>query len=252
MAVMLNRWLKITDHMKLEAARIVRTDRGFLKLLAFCAAALMAASAASGASLTESCIIPSASVEFTYDCNEPLFDLGPDFVLTGVTLTIESSATINMAVLNVDNESHNFTLSASVPMTVFGPGPYSVSTTASAGPESGDLASEQIATYSDQAASGPDEVDVLPEDLFLFVGSGSQTFDFDVQGGPIDLNATSDATAPLVIWFSDSATESGDFTVEYDYTAISPVPEPHAAALFIAGSALLGLVFTRRRTLRKS
>jgi hypothetical protein len=219
-------------------------------LLVFCA--LLIGTNAFGSSISYTCAIPAGSVQFTVDCNEPLFDAGPDFVLTGVTLTLSSTATVDMGILNTDTISHNYTISASVPMTVTGPGPYSITSTPSVGPESGPLGPGDFNEFTGLVGSaGPETEEVLPEDFDLFIGSGSQSFDFQAQGGPIDLNATSDATAPYEIWFTDSATESATFTVEYDYTTIPGVPEPPASTLFITGAAMISLSLLRAGTFRK-
>ncbi len=243
---------KKANPMQFRPVRFSRIDTSLVNLLAL-GVALVAVPNASASSVVYSCTIPSQSVESDYDCSEPLFDAGPDFVLTGIELTLDTSATVSLGILNSDSVSHNYTLSASVPMTVSGPGPYTVTASPSVGPESGSLGGGDFTEFTDLPASaGPDVVDVLPGDFGLFIGSGSQTFDFDVQAGPIDLSATSDANAPFEIWFTDSATESAVFTVEYDYTTgsdISAAPEPPAATLFIIGSALMGLGLAHRGTL---
>jgi hypothetical protein len=218
-----------------------------LKALFFCAC--LVGTNAFGATADYVCTIPSGGVSFTYGCTEPLFDLGPAYTLTSVTLTLSSSAIVDMGILNTDSVAHTYSLSALVPLTITGPGPYSVAATASVGPESGTLAPGTFDSFTGLTGSaGPVVVAILPQDFSLFTGSGSQTFAFVAQGGPIDLNATSDATGSFQIWFTDAATEAGAFTLEYDYTTAN-IPEP--ATLFTMGGALAGLGFLARRVFRQ-
>lgn len=192
-------------------------------------------------------ITPSQSVPLTDNFLLQGFDpsLG---TLTGVTLTLDTSATAEVDVLNISDIEPSpgpgtplpFTdATASIPVTATGPGPTSVTDTLTAGPVNGTatLFYPAVNQYPGLPALDSNSTIVAPADFAPYIGVGLIV--------PVTASSTSGtyggSTNSAYVLFGGSAVAEATTTVTYTY---NEVPEPASLGLIIAGLPLLA---ARRR-----
>jgi len=207
-----------------------------------------------GASIFYTCNVPSGAVsstsQYTFGCNTLLFDLGPNFTLTGVTLTL-SNVTLTdgeIDVGNLTNGALGYSATATIPFIITGPGGIQIEADAVLGPINGTVGALSVVQNTGLSTTVGDVSLVLSSGLDLFVGSGSgSTFNFSGVAGGVSFVGSS--PGPPSVFYGGMGNIAGTFTIAYDYTDVSGVPEP--ATLFMAGGALVGLGLVARKNLHK-
>jgi len=207
-----------------------------------------------GASIFYTCNIASGAVsstsQYTFGCNTPLFDLGPNFVLTGVTLTL-SNVTLTEAEIDVGNLTNGplgYSATATVPFIITGPGGIQIEADAVLGPINGTVDALSVAQNTGLSTTVGNVSLILSSGLDLFIGSGSgATFNFSGVAGGVSFVGSS--PGPPSVFYGGTGNIAGTFIIEYDYTDASGVPEP--ATLLMAGGALVGLGLAARKTIHR-
>ena len=78
--------------------------------------------------------------------------------------------------------------------------------------------------------------------LSLYSQAGAGSFNLNMSG-----YADSIVQGPGNVTSTVATYDNGDATVTYDYTAVSPVPEPETYAMLLAGLGLMGFMSRRRK-----
>jgi hypothetical protein len=171
--------------------------------------------------------------------------MGGTLQLTGVEITLATTATAEIDVGNFSGQTQAFTsATASIPVSaslVTTATSTTASETVTAGPIAGTIGS----AFADYAFPGnsatASSTDTVGSGLFSEFIGGTNAVDINVVG-----NIGSYAgTAGTGTNFGGSAVVGALVTVEYDYTTVSSTPEPTTMLLF--GSALVGLGVMRKR-----
>ncbi|MGA2052577.1 MAG: choice-of-anchor E domain-containing protein [Opitutales bacterium] len=178
------------------------------------------------------------SQNFTFNTFNPA--LG---ILGNVTLSLSTSITAEIDIFNANATPQPFTnATATIPVTLTGPGSATVLATAIAGPVSG-TASPGLNAFPGLPASASTTVNVLPTNWGFYENPPSGitgTLNVSAAGG--NYNGT-----PIPgVFFGGSATAGATVTLEYDYS--TAIPEPGATAFLTAGAlGGLGLALRRRK-----
>jgi uncharacterized protein (TIGR03382 family) len=178
------------------------------------------------------------SQNFTFNTFNPA--LG---ILGNVTLSLATSITAEIDIFNSNAIPQTFTnATATIPVTLTGPGPTTVLATAMAGPISG-VATPGINAFPGLPANASTTMNVLPANWGFYENPPSGiTGTLNVSAASGNYNGT-----PIPgVFFGGSATAGATVTLEYDYQAA--IPEPGATS-FLAAGVLggLGMVLRRRK-----
>ena len=231
-----------------------------------CAAVVVGLIVSSGAAFAGTIsydqIVSPQSTSFNVDVALQKFDptLG---TLTGVTISFTADIIANIVVSNSLLTQQSFSnATASVPVTVTGPGSSTASGTAVAGPASGtvgpavqytipvvppfNVTVPTQTTVSGLTAQTSGSHDVSSADFALYEGSGGSLVHLTFSGN----SGTFAGSGVNGVSFGGSATAGGDVKITYTYTASPPpaVPEPSTFALLGLGSLGLAVGAYRRRS----
>jgi hypothetical protein len=182
---------------------------------------------------------PTSAVPFTDVFLLPGFDTSLG-VLDTITLTLETSGTAEVDVLNLTGSPQAFTgAKAVIPVTLTGPGGVSTAASLSAGPESG-VAAPGSNAFPGLPASASNSVGVLPADFSLYEGSGP------IVSVTIDAGSgTYSGSAVPGVFFGGSTTADAITTIDYAYSPSTTIPEPATMSLFVG--TLLGISFVLKK-----
>lgn len=217
-----------------------------LKVMVLSGALVLCTGAAHAAFVEYSTTIASNPTPFSTTVSVPLFDsqLG---TLNGVTLSLMSNIVGRIDVFNNLSTAQSFTNAfASIPVTVTSHTPDATSVTAVAISmvASGTATPGfPITSFTGIPATASNAVNVSPVNFASYMGSGggSALFTAASNGGSYG------GTSLPGLFFGGSAVADGNFTVRYDYDAVSAVPVPAAAWLMGAGVLSLGAAWRRKR-----
>jgi hypothetical protein len=171
--------------------------------------------------------------------------------LVGITMTLETSGSATVNVLNITLQNQAFSNAwARLPLMVTGPDGSLVEVVTEAGPASGTISAAPFAggmttiSLPGPPRTGSSSASVPAANFASYIGSGGSTMSFTAAATG-DYSGTSDSGA---LWFSGSGQVGGTFTIAYEYIR-AEVPEPVSMALFGSGLLVMGL-FGRKRFLR--
>lgn len=175
--------------------------------------------------------------------NLALADFDPSLgILTGVTLTLISRDTVESEVIDLTGQNEAYSdATATLPVSISGPGGLAVTATSVAGPFSGVATSPK---YNTEVAGSSRVItttsaEVAPGDFILYEGAG-QTFDVSVlvSDGVYSGSSTGNSVA-----FFGAGASCGTVDVTYDYVA---VPEPGTLAAGLGLLGYCGMIVVRR------
>ena len=211
-----------------------------LKLLAaaVAAAAITAPAFAQAATVVENATIPISPVPYTYAFSLPSFNTALG-TLQSVTFELTDSTTAAVQIFNATAGALSFTnATASIPLTVTGPGGMSISDTITASVASG-VATSGLNTFSGVTGTHSANTSFT---------SGLSAFE---SGSVVNLSYLADAsqgtytgTGPTGLFFGGSANAGGTFEIIYNYAA---VPEPATWAFLMLGLGGIGAAMRTRR-----
>jgi hypothetical protein len=204
-------------------------------LTSMAAALLMLAVARADTIETFTHTTTASTVPFTDSFLLPGFDTSLG-TLEDITITLDADGTAEVDVINVTAIPQAFThATATIPVSLTGPGPTTTSVTLSAGPTSG-TAAPGLNSFPGLPASATNTVDVSPADFGMYEGLGL-IVSVDVAAG----TGTYGGTSNPGVFFGGSSTAGAVTTISYDYMpgSTTHVPEPATVSLF--GVALLGI-----------
>jgi hypothetical protein len=171
--------------------------------------------------------------------------MGGTLTLTGVEITLATTATAEIDIINTLGTTQAFTsATASIPVSaslVTTATSTTAAETVTAGPIAGTL-STGVGPYAFPGNSATASfTDTVGSGLFSEFIGGTNSVEIGVVGN----NGTYGGNANSGVFFSGSAAANELVSVEYDYV-VSTTPEPTTMLLF--GSALVGLGFMRKRS----
>lgn len=164
-----------------------------------------------------------------------------DGVLTQVTLSLTTTATAEIKVINTDVQSWGFSdATATIPVILTGPSSLQVTDTLTAGPISGTaLPAPADNVFPGLPASGSTSGD----DPNLGFYAVDTEVNFNAASGTAGYSGQSPAPS-FTVFFGGGAVAGGDFSATYTYI----VPEPSTLALLAVGAAgMLGCLWRRRK-----
>lgn len=190
--------------------------------------------------------LASNPTPFSTTFSVPLFDshLG---TLSSVTLSLVSNIVGRIDVFNNLGTPQAFTNAfATIPVTVTSHTPDATSVTAvaiSLAPSGTATPGFPITSFTGIAATASNAVNVAPVNFaaYMGLGGGSALFTAASNGGSYG------GTSVPGLFFGGSAVADGNFTVRYDYDAVSAVPVPAAALLLGSGVLSFGAAWRRKR-----
>lgn len=151
-----------------------------------------------------------------------------------ITITLDADGTAEVDVVNITATSKTFIgATATIPVSLTGPGPTTTSVTLSAGPTSG-TAAPGLNTFPGLPASATNTVDVSPADFGLYEGLGL-IVSVDVAAG----TGTYTGTSLPGLFFGGSSTVGAVTTISYDYLPSTSTTTPEPATVSLLGIALL-------------
>ena len=217
-----------------------------LKAMVLSGALVLCTGAAPAAFVEYSTALAPNPTPFSTTFSVPLFDshLG---TLSSVTLSLVSNIVGRIDVFNNLSTTQSFTNAfATIPVTVTSHTPDATSVTAvaiSLVPSGTATPGFPITSFTGIASTASNAVHVSPADFAAYVGlgSGSALFTAASNGGSYG------GTSLPGLFFGGSAVADGNFTVRYDYDAVSAVPVPAAALLLGSGVLSLGAAWRRKR-----
>jgi len=170
--------------------------------------------------------------------------MGGTLQLTGVEITLATTATAEIDVGNFSGQTQAFTsATASIPVSATLTGvatSTSASETVTAGPINGTISSAFALTPFPGNSASASSTDTVLSSLFSEFVGGPNSVTIDVAGNMGTYSGTGGS-----VTFGGNALVGALVTVEYDYTTVSSTPEPTTMLLF--GSALVGLGVMRKR-----
>lgn len=190
--------------------------------------------------------LASNPTPFSTTFSVPLFDshLG---TLNSVTLSLVSTIVGRIDVFNNLSTPQTFTNAfATIPVTVTSHTPDATSVTAvaiSLVPSGTATPGFPITSFTGIAATASNAINVAPVNFaaYMGLGGGSALFTAASNGGSYG------GTSVPGLFFGGSAVADGNFTVRYDYDAVSAVPVPAAAWLLGSGVLAFGAAWRRKR-----
>jgi len=217
-----------------------------LSLAALVGLGLAIGTSANAQVIVQTFTIPTQSVPFNINFTFNKFDssLG---TLGLVQLDLATSITAEVDVFNSTNTPQNFTNdTASIPVTLTGPGPVTETATATAGPINGTVpAGPVVGAFPGITANANNSLNINPL-LWIpnYEGVGPGT-------GTLNASSTSGSyagTANTGVFFGGSATAGGTITLRYFYQPAGTIPEPGTTTFLAAGVlGSLGMVLRRRK-----
>ncbi|WP_170153009.1 choice-of-anchor E domain-containing protein [Roseiarcus fermentans] len=210
-------------------------------------------------SVTETYTIAPTLAPFSISFTLPGFDTALG-TLTGIEMVLNTSTTAAVNVYNFNLETKSFADAAvTIPVTVTGPGPTSVTSHDVAGPVSGTVGPGGLywvpalgsyalvageVTIPGVTGSASDSASIPNSEFSNYIGS-TVNLSYSAAAGQGNYSGS----APTGVSFSGSATTGGSFDLIYSYET-SGVPETSTWAMLGLGFAALG--FASLRSSRKS